>query len=107
MPRVAHHLPGLSKWHLGSRGAKRFLWPIQVQPLPPKSWCMYSQRRASMRLRRSVLHRWFRSERGASLVEYALLVGLIATVCVAAVSFLGDATSDQLSAVGDSLNGTP
>jgi pilus assembly protein Flp/PilA len=28
-------------------------------------------------------------ERGASLVEYALLVALIAVVCIVAVSFLG------------------
>jgi len=30
-----------------------------------------------------------RTERGASMVEYALLVGLIAVVAVLAVSFLG------------------
>ena len=29
------------------------------------------------------------SERGASLVEYALLVALIAVVCIAAVTILG------------------
>ena len=28
-------------------------------------------------------------EKGASLVEYALLIGLIAVVCIGAVSFLG------------------
>lgn len=30
-----------------------------------------------------------RDERGASLVEYALLVGLIAVVCITALTFLG------------------
>ena len=30
-----------------------------------------------------------KDERGASLVEYALLVALIAVVCIAAVTFLG------------------
>ena len=30
-----------------------------------------------------------RDERGASLVEYALLVALIAVVCIAAISLLG------------------
>jgi pilus assembly protein Flp/PilA len=44
-----------------------------------------------------------RSERAASLVEYALLVALIAVVCVAAVSFLGTNTKGQLSKVGSSL----
>ena len=33
------------------------------------------------------------SERGASLVEYALLVGLIAIVCLVAIMFLGSSTS--------------
>jgi len=44
------------------------------------------------------------SERGASLVEYALLVALIAVVCIAAVTTLGKAASSKFSAVGDSIN---
>lgn len=43
-------------------------------------------------------------ERGASLVEYALLVALIALVCVAAVTFLGNQTADSISNIGNSLN---
>ena len=40
------------------------------------------------------------TERGASLVEYALLVALIAVVCIVAVTFLGNnaATSSTRSA---------
>lgn len=34
-----------------------------------------------------------RSQRGAALVEYALLVALIAVVCIVAVTFMGDSTS--------------
>ncbi len=45
-----------------------------------------------------------RSERGASLVEYALLVALIAVVCVGAVTFLGRQTADSFSDIGNSLN---
>ena len=45
-----------------------------------------------------------RSEWGASLVEYALLVSLIAVVCVAAVSTLGKNVSKTFSGVGGSLN---
>lgn len=44
-----------------------------------------------------------RSERGASLVEYALLLALIAIVCVAAVSTLGGKTSSQFSSVATGL----
>ena len=35
-------------------------------------------------------------ERGASLIEYALLLALIAIVAVGAVTFLGRATSESL-----------
>ena len=38
-----------------------------------------------------------RGDRGASLVEYALLVALIAIVCAVAVSFLGDSASASYS----------
>lgn len=39
-------------------------------------------------------------DRGASLVEYALLLALIAVVCVAAVSYLGHAASTSYSKDG-------
>jgi len=44
-----------------------------------------------------------RDERGASLVEYALLVALIAIVCIAAITMLGGNASDKFSQVGGSL----
>ena len=44
------------------------------------------------------------NERGASLVEYCLLIGLIALVCVGAATFLGGKLSGRLSAVGSSLS---
>jgi pilus assembly protein Flp/PilA len=44
-----------------------------------------------------------RSEDGASLVEYALLVALIAVVCIVAVTLLGTNTSNKFSQVGSSL----
>ena len=44
-----------------------------------------------------------RGDRAASLVEYALLVGLIAIVCFAAVGFLGEETSSTYDGVGNSL----
>ncbi len=46
----------------------------------------------------------FESERGASLVEYALLVALIAVVCIGAVTFLGREAADNFSEVGNSIN---
>ena len=54
-----------------------------------------------------VLSAWLsahiKNERGASLVEYALLVALIAVVCIAAVTTLGENASDKFSEVGESL----
>ena len=44
-----------------------------------------------------------RSERGASLVEYALLVALIAVVCIAAVTALGGKASSKFDSVGSAL----
>ena len=43
------------------------------------------------------------SERGASLVEYALLVALIAVVCIAAVTVLGKNASNTFQSVGTSI----
>ncbi|MCB0976307.1 MAG: Flp family type IVb pilin [Acidimicrobiales bacterium] len=44
-------------------------------------------------------------ERGASLVEYALLVALIAVVCIIAVTFLGNSAKDKFSEVGSAVAG--
>ena len=43
------------------------------------------------------------AERGASLVEYALLVALIALVCFVAVTTLGATTAEQFNEIGASL----
>jgi len=42
-------------------------------------------------------------ERGASLVEYALLVALIAVVCLVAIAFLGSSASQRFSNVGSAV----
>lgn len=54
----------------------------------------------SMRIHRQITRS---GERGASLVEYALLVALIALVCVVAVVFLGTSTSESFDSNADSL----
>jgi pilus assembly protein Flp/PilA len=45
------------------------------------------------------------SERGASLVEYALLVALIAVICIVAIAFLGKSASTKFSTVGSTVSG--
>jgi pilus assembly protein Flp/PilA len=44
-----------------------------------------------------------KTDRGASLVEYALLVALIAVVCIIAITFLGKSADSKFSSVGSSL----
>ena len=44
-------------------------------------------------------------ENGATAVEYALMVALIAVVIIAAVAFLGHAASNQFSTVGSAVDG--
>ena len=44
-----------------------------------------------------------RTERGAALVEYVLLVSLIAVVCIVAIRFLGTSASTKFSSVGSSI----
>jgi len=43
------------------------------------------------------------NERGAALVEYALLVALIAVVCIGAITFLGRSADTKFSSVGSQL----
>jgi pilus assembly protein Flp/PilA len=60
---------------------------------------------------RKLLHIWVlqlidrlcRDERGAALVEYGILVGLIAVLCIAAISIVGTQVSSWFSFVGSSL----
>jgi len=47
-----------------------------------------------------------KTERGASLVEYALLVALIAVVCVAAIQLLGDRANDNFKNIADAITTT-
>ena len=44
-------------------------------------------------------------ERGATAVEYALMVALIAVVIIAAVVFLGEELNGLFETIGDELSG--
>ena len=46
---------------------------------------------------------WMKSEEGASMVEYALLVVLIAIVALVAVSIAGEEVSETFSEVASGL----
>jgi len=51
-----------------------------------------------------IQNRLRRDDRGASLVEYVLLVALIAVVCIVALQLLGSSASTKLESVGNSIS---
>ena len=44
-----------------------------------------------------LINRFYRDERGAALVEYAMLLGLIAIVCIGGITLFGEDLSGALS----------
>jgi pilus assembly protein Flp/PilA len=55
------------------------------------------------RTRAFVRLRFVRSEAGASLVEYALLLALVAIACLVALQFVGGSVSNSLNSSGSSI----
>ena len=49
------------------------------------------------------LRNFIQNEEGATMVEYGLMLALIAVVCLAAVAIVGNETSDTFTNVGTSL----
>jgi len=56
-------------------------------------------------LMRKLINRLRRDDEGAALVEYGMLVGLIAVICVVAVTTLGTEVSTAFSKIASSLAG--
>jgi pilus assembly protein Flp/PilA len=52
---------------------------------------------------RKFLNRFCEDEQGAALVEYGMLVGLIAVICVVAVTTLGTEVSSAFSIIASDL----
>lgn len=49
------------------------------------------------------IRRRVQDDRGATMVEYALLFALIVMVCIGAVTILGTSTGDSVSRTADSV----
>jgi pilus assembly protein Flp/PilA len=56
-----------------------------------------------MKSLKSAVKNFVSNEDGAALVEYALLVALIAIICILGVTFLGKTVSTKFKNIGDSL----
>ena len=54
---------------------------------------------------RELINRISRDDEGAALVEYGMLVGLIAVICVVAVTTLGTEVSTAFSNIANALTG--
>jgi pilus assembly protein Flp/PilA len=54
---------------------------------------------------RKLAYRLCRGEDGATLIEYGMLVGLIAVICVVAVTALGTEVSTAFSKIASALSG--
>jgi pilus assembly protein Flp/PilA len=59
-----------------------------------------------LRLWTAYQSRFLKAEEGATMVEYALLVALIAVVVIAAALFLGTEINDKFSEVGNTVDAT-
>jgi Flp pilus assembly pilin Flp len=55
-------------------------------------------------LRTWIRARWSRDERGANLIEYLLLVSLIAIAVMAAIAFLGSQISPVFNQAGSHIS---
>jgi pilus assembly protein Flp/PilA len=62
------------------------------------------KRRASMLAMWTKVTSWMREEKGASMVEYALLVVLIAIVALVAVQIAGTEVSETFSEIASGLD---
>jgi pilus assembly protein Flp/PilA len=51
-----------------------------------------------------ILITWLHDEEGASLVEYILLVALVAVVSIAAITFLGKSARDKFQFTANTIN---
>jgi pilus assembly protein Flp/PilA len=54
----------------------------------------------------ALVHERLSSEEGATAVEYALMVALIAMVIIAATAFLGQSTNSLFQDVGSAVSST-
>jgi pilus assembly protein Flp/PilA len=52
-----------------------------------------------------LIERCRQEEEGAALVEYGLLLGLIAVICIVAVTLLGSQVSNAFSSIAAALPG--
>jgi pilus assembly protein Flp/PilA len=73
---------------------------LTFQPLQNTQKGRYPKRKITM----EKIGNFFKDECGAAMVEYGLLVALIAVVCIIAVTTLGSSLSAKFQAVSSSVS---
>jgi pilus assembly protein Flp/PilA len=63
-------------------------WEADLPTPPPSAWSARAQETTMLHLLRIATGFFTRKEEGASLVEYGLLIGLIALACIAAITLV-------------------
>ncbi|MBV9374642.1 MAG: Flp family type IVb pilin [Alphaproteobacteria bacterium] len=53
----------------------------------------------------ALMRRFRKDEQGAALVEYGILVGLIAVICIAAITIVGTQVSAAFSKIASQITG--
>lgn len=80
---------------------------VRVSAIGAAGWFRKGTKRSAVMSKMlKLLNAVRKDEEGAALVEYALLIGLIAVVCIVVVTALGSAVSSKLSTACSSLGGT-
>jgi pilus assembly protein Flp/PilA len=64
---------------------------------------VYAKRGGLMLALRTMVRKWMQSDRGASMVEYSLLVVLIAIVALVAVQLAGNEVSESFSEIASAV----
>ena len=72
-------------------------WPALLHP-PPPPFQEEKMNRFSMLVRRFV-----KDDEAATMVEYGLMLGLIAVVCLVAVTAIGNNANGIFTAIGNAL----
>jgi pilus assembly protein Flp/PilA len=73
--------------------------------LPAEGVCPFNGLTSKDLLMHKLINRFRRDDEGAALVEYGMLVGLIAVICVVAVTTLGTEVSTAFSTIASVLSG--
>lgn len=51
-----------------------------------------------------IFKKLIKNEKGATAIEYALIIALVAVICLSAYKALGEKIKEQITKIGDEIN---